>query len=42
MSVVLNKFKNTSIAISGHTDSVGTLQHNMDLSQKYAYVIMMN
>ncbi|WP_333947635.1 OmpA family protein [Candidatus Liberibacter brunswickensis] len=38
----LKKFPSTSIAIDGHTDSVGTLESNLLISQERANVIMNN
>lgn len=36
VSVVLNKYNQTLVDINGHTDSTGSLQHNMSLSQRRA------
>ncbi|MGR6430380.1 OmpA family protein [Rhizobium sp. PAMB 3174] len=36
VAIVLNKFNKTLVDINGHTDSTGSLQHNMELSQQRA------
>lgn len=36
VAVVLNKYNQTLVDINGHTDSTGSLQHNMSLSQRRA------
>lgn len=36
VALVLNKYNRTFVDINGHTDSTGSLQHNMDLSQRRA------
>jgi outer membrane protein OmpA-like peptidoglycan-associated protein len=36
VAIVLNKFSKTYIAVNGHTDSTGGLQHNQALSERRA------
>ncbi len=36
LAVILNKYPDTEILLEGHTDSDGTEEHNMDLSQRRA------
>ena len=36
VALVLNKYNRTFVDINGHTDSTGSLQHNMALSQRRA------
>ena len=36
VGLVLNKFNRTFVDINGHTDSTGSVQYNMDLSQRRA------
>jgi outer membrane protein OmpA-like peptidoglycan-associated protein len=36
VAIVLNKFNKTLVDVNGHTDSTGSLQHNMELSQQRA------
>ena len=36
VALVLNKYNRTLVDINGHTDSTGSLQHNMGLSQRRA------
>ncbi|MEQ9451369.1 MAG: OmpA family protein [Pseudomonadales bacterium] len=36
VSLVLKEYKNTLIDVTGHTDSTGSLAHNMDLSKRRA------
>jgi outer membrane protein OmpA-like peptidoglycan-associated protein len=36
VALVLNKFNRTFVDINGHTDSTGSVQYNMDLSQRRA------
>ena len=36
LAVILNKYPDTEILLEGHTDSEGTEEHNMDLSQRRA------
>ena len=36
---VVNRYGKTQLAIVGHTDSTGTLQKNMDLSQRRATAV---
>ena len=36
VGIVLRKFNRSLVDISGHTDSTGTPQHNLDLSQRRA------
>lgn len=36
VAVVLNRFQQTVVDVYGHTDSTGSDQHNMDLSQRRA------
>jgi outer membrane protein OmpA-like peptidoglycan-associated protein len=36
LSGVVNRYGKTQLVIVGHTDSTGSLQHNMDLSQRRA------
>jgi outer membrane protein OmpA-like peptidoglycan-associated protein len=36
LAVTLNKYPDTEILLEGHTDSDGTIEHNMELSQRRA------
>ncbi len=36
LAVTLNKYPDTDILLEGHTDSDGTVEHNMELSQRRA------
>ncbi len=36
MAVILNKYEDTNVLIEGHTDSDGSEQHNLDLSDRRA------
>ncbi|MBW1896285.1 MAG: OmpA family protein [Deltaproteobacteria bacterium] len=36
LATILNKYDDTSILLEGHTDSTGTEEHNLDLSNKRA------
>ncbi|MDD3518568.1 MAG: OmpA family protein [Chromatiales bacterium] len=36
VALVLKKYDKTAIEVAGHTDSTGSVQHNMDLSQRRA------
>ncbi|MFV0256571.1 OmpA family protein [Candidatus Liberibacter solanacearum] len=39
IATTLNKFSSTEIAITGHTDSIGTLEYNLLISQKRSQII---
>jgi outer membrane protein OmpA-like peptidoglycan-associated protein len=39
LAATLNKYEDTMILIEGHTDSVGTIEYNMVLSQKRAKAV---
>ncbi len=39
VALVINKYPKTLIDVAGHTDSVGTEQYNMDLSQRRAQTV---
>ncbi len=39
VSLVLKEYKKTLIDVTGHTDSTGSVQHNMDLSERRANTV---
>lgn len=36
VAIVLKKYKNTSVTVSGYTDNTGSAEHNQDLSERRA------
>ena len=39
VAIVLNKYRQTTVDVFGHTDSTGSEQHNFDLSQRRALAV---